>query len=258
MKTRAIAVTLIVVILFALVVWYLFPRTKIQAALPTTWKTETFGTLQGITKSPTANPKSVVVLIHAYGSNEEDLADLGSTLLPESAVVSLMAPMQIGPRAYTWFNTDSSKSPPVANSADAMASFDQVQQAVLAASERYHLPLNKFSIMGFSQGAIMTIGLVLAGQNDYGAYVAFCGRTLPEFAKAATEGDPSSFQRRPLLVFHTELAIRNFLLRTPRERKKSLSLSMQITNLNLSKATILFCRKNCRRPKIGSTLNTRI
>ena len=48
----------------------------------------------------------------------------------------------------------------------------------------------------------MTIGLVLAGQKDYGAYVAFSGRTLPEFAKAATDGDQSRYQRRPLLIFH--------------------------------------------------------
>ena len=130
MKTRAIAASLIVVILFALVAWYLFPRTEKEAAMPTPWKMQTFGTLQGIAKSPIPHPKSVVMLMHGYGSNEEDLADLGSTLLPESAVVSLRAPMQIGPHAYTWFNTDLNQSPPVANSADAKTSFDQIQQAI--------------------------------------------------------------------------------------------------------------------------------
>ena len=206
MKTRAIAASLIVVILFALGAWYLFSDTfagtKKEVAMSTSWKLENFGTLQGITKSPTATPKSVVLLMHGYGSNEEDLADLGSALMPESAVVSLRAPMQIGPQAYTWFNTDFNQSPPQANAADATASFDLIQQAILAASEHYHVPLNKFAVMGFSQGAIMTIGLVLAAQNDYGAYVAFSGRTLPDFAKAATEGDPSRYTRRPILVFH--------------------------------------------------------
>lgn len=64
------------------------------------------------------------------------------------------------------------------------------------------IPLEKISVFGFSQGAIMTVGLALTSALNLEKYIAASGRTLPEFAEASKKNPLRDYQLRRVYVTH--------------------------------------------------------
>ncbi|MBI4901708.1 MAG: dienelactone hydrolase family protein [Actinobacteria bacterium] len=95
----------------------------------------------------------VAVLLHGYGSFEDDLAGLAPHLVPGLPWASLRAPLVLGPGSYAWFHVVRPGDPdpdPVA------AARDAVWQWVDA-----HLdPATRLVAVGFSQGGLMATELL--------------------------------------------------------------------------------------------------
>ena len=53
-------------------------------------------------KSPT-KPPPLLILLHGYGSNEQDLFSFASELPDELLIISARAPMTLGPGSYSWY-----------------------------------------------------------------------------------------------------------------------------------------------------------
>lgn len=100
-----------------------------------------------------ANPETIVLLLHGYGSNEQDLPGIAEYLGVAAPVVSLRAPLDMGGGAYAWFplneQLDISQEPVE----DATAIVWQWVDENLA-------PETKLITVGFSQGGLMASQLL--------------------------------------------------------------------------------------------------
>lgn len=160
-----------------------------------------FEYLNGIVSLPNNGTTKLIILLHGIGANEKDLLELGEIVAPNSIVVSLQAPIALGSDSYSWFNVEFTPNGPQHNSNEAEKIFQVLEKEILSISKRYNIALANIDIMGFSQGSIMTMGLVLRSHLQLGHYLCFSGRTLPEFAAFAAEF-PDTGKKRKVFLAH--------------------------------------------------------
>lgn len=165
---------------------------------------QSFGSLSAITITPDRKPSGVLVLLHGVGSNAQNMLELGSLLSEDQLIVSLQAPIVLGADAFAWFHVQFTPNGPVHNWAEAEKSLHLIEESLQDIAKQTGIPTNKISVFGFSQGAIMTIGLVLQSKLTLEKYIAASGRTLPEFAKASENSPLADYAQRKIFVAHGE------------------------------------------------------
>jgi phospholipase/carboxylesterase len=137
----------------------------------------------------TKNPKYLVIFLHGYGANGENLLDLAyefKRILPEAHFISPNAiqPWEGGfPNAYQWFSL---------YNLGERKSLDKISQEIIQSNKtlknfiedqlkRFNLPWNKLFLVGFSQGAMMSIYQGLIMPEKPAGIISFSGRViLPE------------------------------------------------------------------------------
>lgn len=145
------------------------------------------GILKAIVSSPLEKANKLLILLHGVGANEKGLLEAGELLAPDSLVVSLRAPLMMGQDSFAWFHVQFTPDGPKHNWQEAEESLGILEKEILGLSKTYDIPLSNIDVMGFSQGSIMTMGLLLRSNLKLGRYLCFSGRTLPEFAQFAYE-----------------------------------------------------------------------
>jgi len=143
-------------------------------------------------------PAPAVFVLHGRGADEEDLLPVAAELPDELHVVSLRAPdpLQGG---YTWYELDLSaggleSSQP--DAADFRRSLDLIVESVEAAVDAYGLDADRLGLLGFSQGAITSLSLLLEDPDRYAWVVALHGY-LPE---SHADLDPDGIEGKPVFV----------------------------------------------------------
>ena len=139
--------------------------------------------------SNTPNPKYLVVFLHGYGSNGENLLDLAHEFeyaLPDAHYISPNAaePWEGGfPHSYQWFSLAAGverKSLPlmasdIRNSNKTLADFIKQQL------ERFNLKYENLFLIGFSQGAMMALYQGFITEEKLAGVISFSGKViLPE------------------------------------------------------------------------------
>lgn len=134
---------------------------------------------QAATKNPESAP--ILVMIHGYGSHENDLYGLKDYFGTEVHYVSLRAPMTLGFGGFAWypihFDAVGAKT---SDTAMAAQSRDQILKFIEAFREEKELPENPCWLMGFSQGAILSYGLALSYPQKFSRVMALSGYVLKE------------------------------------------------------------------------------
>ena len=121
--------------------------------------------------------KPLLVLLHGYGANEQDLLSLADLLPGDFAVASVRAPIAMGP-GFTWF--------PLTDSAD--YSLDAVKTAssfVLDWLDGVKGDHPSVTLLGFSMGMAMATTLLRQRPADFAAVVGLSGFVVN------AGGDPS-------------------------------------------------------------------
>ena len=99
----------------------------------------------------------VIFLIHGYGSNSDDLFSFKTYLPKNLSIISLEAPIQIEMGGFAWYsinyNQDFKKW---SNNEEAISSIKQIYQTINILLKKYNLNDNDISLLGFSQGAILS------------------------------------------------------------------------------------------------------
>ncbi|MEC5190468.1 MULTISPECIES: alpha/beta hydrolase [unclassified Arthrobacter] len=121
--------------------------------------------------------KPLLVLLHGYGANEQDLLSLADMLPAEFAVASLRAPLVSG-AGFTWFPLTASIEYSLEAVKDAAVYVEDWLDAV-----RPNHP--SVTLLGFSMGMALATALLRRRPSDYAAVVGLSG-----FAVDAA-GDPS-------------------------------------------------------------------
>ena len=147
-----------------------------------------------------SKPNALVILIHGYGSNGDDLIGLARMIrpaLPGAAFLAPNAPSQI-PRmaaAYQWWPIDTfSMAERAAGAAAAAPVLDDFITQALAEAE---LPSDRALLIGFSQGTMMALHVGLRREQPLAGIVGISGMLV------AAERLPAEIRNRaPVLLIH--------------------------------------------------------
>ena len=149
--------------------------------------------------------KKLVVFLHGYGADGNDLIELGRVwqpLLPDAAFVSPHAPEPCAgaPMGRQWFELTFRNPDERWRGVNAARPIlDRFLDAELA---RRNLPDSALALVGFSQGTMMALHVGLRRAKPPAAVVGFSGLfVLPEGAEAKAVA-PEIKSRPPVLLVH--------------------------------------------------------
>ncbi|UVJ40832.1 alpha/beta hydrolase [Arthrobacter sp. CJ23] len=121
--------------------------------------------------------KPLLVLLHGYGSNEQDLFSLAGMLPQEFVVASLRAPIPMGP-GFTWFPLTAS----IDYSLDAVKNAAGYAFGWLDSVKGDHPTV---TLLGFSMGMAMATTLLRQRPADFAAVVGLSGFAVDAGADAS-------------------------------------------------------------------------
>ena len=118
----------------------------------------------------------LLLLLHGYGSNEEDLFSFATELPDEYYIVSARAPYNIQYGAYAWyainFDADENK---FSDHEQAKISRDLIAQFIDELIQTYPIDPTYVTLVGFSQGSILSYAIALSHPDKVQRVVALSG-----------------------------------------------------------------------------------
>lgn len=117
-----------------------------------------------------------IFLFHGYGSNEEDLFAFAPELPAEAVVISARAPRQIPPFGNAWYTINFEA--PYGKWSDipqALESREMIREFIDGAIEAYNLDKSRITLLGFSQGAVLSYAVALSYPKKIKNLIALSG-----------------------------------------------------------------------------------
>ncbi|MES2988371.1 MAG: alpha/beta fold hydrolase [Pseudomonadota bacterium] len=158
--------------------------------------------LDGPRLAPLSGSKAtaLVILIHGYGSNGDDLISLARMIqpaLPNAAFVAPNAPSRMGgmAAAYQWWPIETFSM--AERAAGAAAAAPALDTFITHAREEAGLPSDRVLLIGFSQGTMMALHVGLRRTESIAGIVGISGMLVaPEHLEAEIKSHP------PVLLIH--------------------------------------------------------
>lgn len=138
-----------------------------------------------------------MIFLHGFGANEDDLLGLADFFPTVSEFSSIRAPIELGPGSYAWYSL--LRRPDGTLDADpneVMRSQSLAAEAIEQARANSQVSHLQTMILGFSQGAIMSLTYGLTHPDAAAGIIALSGR-LPHFLVPPLE--PCNSQTRYFL-----------------------------------------------------------
>ena len=145
-------------------------------------------------------PPPLLLLLHGLGSNEEDLFALARYLDQRLLVVSARAPVALDYGGYGWFRIDFTSRGLEADVEQAKRSLGMLTDFTEGLVELYGADASRVYLAGFSQGAMMSLALLLTRPEMFAGVVAMSGRLPPQLVEMET--DREALKGKPVLVTH--------------------------------------------------------
>lgn len=118
----------------------------------------------------------LLLLLHGYGSNEEDLFSFAAQLPDEYFIISARAPYPLPPYGNAWyainFDADMNK---FSDEAQAVESRDLIANFIDEIINHYPIDKDKVTLIGFSQGAILSYAVALTYPEKIRRVLALSG-----------------------------------------------------------------------------------
>lgn len=127
----------------------------------------------------------LLILMHGYGSDENDLFSFARELPEEFFIISVRAPYPMQPYGNAWYaiNFDADQGKWNDNE-QAKESLDLIAKFIDEAIQSYPINKDKVSLLGFSQGSILSYGVALTYPEKVKNIIALSGyinhEILPE------------------------------------------------------------------------------
>lgn len=132
----------------------------------------------------------LLVLLHGYGSDENDLFSFANELPEELYIISLRAPQTLQPFGHGWyainFDAEQNKWNDVNQAKTAMKS---ILECINLACEKYDLNSENVSLLGFSQGCILSIALAINHPKKFKNIIGLSGYVCSEFIENTIQSD---------------------------------------------------------------------
>ena len=104
----------------------------------------------------------LLVLLHGYGSDENDLFSFANELPKALCIISLRAPYNLKPYGHAWyainFDAQQNKWNDVVQAKESMTT---IVACIKEACSTYDLDATNVSLLGFSQGCILSMAIAL-------------------------------------------------------------------------------------------------
>ena len=143
--------------------------------------------LEYLVRKPKSNIKNppLLILLHGYGSNEQDLFSFADELPDDLLIISARAPLTMGPGGYAWYtihfdNTDGKFS----DTDEALKSKEIISNFIDEVIANFDVNPKKVFLLGFSQGTILSYAVALSHPEKVQYVVGLSGyinnELLPE------------------------------------------------------------------------------
>ena len=158
-------------------------------------------------KSPKVEtaPKQIVFLLHGYGADGADLIDLSSPfsmVLPYAKFISPDAPYdcKMSPIGKEWFPIEEIPN-------GAINASNELLNLIKNECDKENLKFENVLLIGFSQGAMMSIQSLLLSKHDFFGIIGYSGGTSQENINASRhfiEKNKHKNSSTPILLVHGE------------------------------------------------------
>jgi len=143
--------------------------------------------LQYIVREPkiASQKPPLLLLLHGYGSNKEDLFSFADELPDDLLIVSAQAPLSIGNGGYAWYSINFDDiNGKFSDLKEARQSINEIANFIEEIKIKYNTNPDKTFLLGFSQGAILSYSLSFFHPNKIQHILALSGyintELLPE------------------------------------------------------------------------------
>ena len=151
------------------------------------------------------NANRLVVFLHGYGADGKDLIDLANPFgmaLPNASFISPDAPhpCAMSPRGRQWFPIEEIPK-------GAIKASEGLLDLVKNEAKKLNLTFKDVILIGFSQGAMMSMQCLLINHEQLGAIIGYSGALREENVEAANDqilNGKHKFSDTPILLVHGE------------------------------------------------------
>ncbi len=139
-------------------------------------------------KAENINKKSpCVVMLHGYGSNEEDLFGLSNYFPKNYITISFRAPIILPMGGYAWSNINNSMTNEYSILQEAKYSLKLLHKSLRILINHYNINEKDISLIGFSQGCILSWALAINSPKLIRRAVTLSGYIVPELLNLPTK-----------------------------------------------------------------------
>jgi phospholipase/carboxylesterase len=142
----------------------------------------------------------LLLLLHGYGANEDDLFGLAPYVDERFLVISARAPVQIGLGMYGWFRLGFTQQGILIDPREVEQSRETLRGFVDEILAAYPIDPNAVFLAGFSQGAMMSLDLALREPELVTGVAAMSGRLMPSTLEKMAE--PDRLTGLPIFIAH--------------------------------------------------------
>ena len=104
-----------------------------------------------------------IIMLHGFGSDENDLFSFASELPPAYSIISLKAPIAMQPNGNAWYNIYfDSNDGKFSDDKQAISSRDLIVSCIDEIISAYNVDPKKITLLGFSQGTILAFAVALS------------------------------------------------------------------------------------------------
>jgi len=143
----------------------------------------------------------LLLLLHGYGSNEEDLFAFADQLPARYYIVSARAPYDLPPYGHAWYAIDfTADENRFSDLPQARASRDRIAAFIDELHETYPIDARDVTLIGFSQGSILSYAIAFSYPEKIRRVVAMSGYLNADIIKENEA--PRDFSKLKFFVSH--------------------------------------------------------
>lgn len=118
----------------------------------------------------------LLIMLHGYGSDENDLFSFANELPEELFIISVRAPYELQPYGHAWYaiNFDAVQGK-WSDNEQAIESRDLIAKFIDEATSTYAVDKNNVTLLGFSQGTILSYAVALTYPEKVKNIIALSG-----------------------------------------------------------------------------------
>ena len=126
-------------------------------------------------------PKQVIVLCHGYGGDGKDISSLAlnwQRFLPDTIFLCPNAPeiCSVNPNGYQWFDLTSEKEEIIFEKS--LVAEEKLSIFIDQILDNYRLEPNKLSLVGFSQGCMISIQTGIKKKKQINCIIGYSGKII--------------------------------------------------------------------------------